>query len=40
MGPIKLKSFCTAKETKENTKRQPYNRIFVNKITDRLISKT
>ena len=40
---MKLQSFCTAKETTHNTKRQPSERekIFANKSTDKgLISKT
>ena len=39
---IKLKSFCTAKETMKNTKRQPskWEKIFANEATDKgLISK-
>ena len=43
MGLLKLKSFCTAKETiKKNTKRQPmkYEKIVANDVTDEdLISK-
>ena len=40
--PIKLKSFCTAKETVSNVKRQPseWKRIIANETTDKgLISK-
>ena len=39
---IKLKSFCTAKETINKTKRQPteWEKIFANKVTDKgLMSK-
>ena len=39
---IKLKSFCTAKETADNMKRQPteWEKIFSNKVIDKgLISK-
>ena len=39
---MKLKCFCTTKETLNNTKRQPseYEKIFANKATDKgLISK-
>ena len=40
---MKLKSFCTAKETGNKTKRQPseWEKIFANEVTDKgLISKT
>ena len=40
--PIKLKSFCTAKEITDKMKRQPmeYEKIFANDMTDKgLISK-
>ena len=42
MGPNETKSFCTAKENINNTKRQPseWEKIFANEATDKgLISK-
>ena len=42
MGPIKIKSFCTTKETKSKMKRQPleWEKIIANEATDKhLISK-
>jgi len=42
MGPLKLTSFCTAKETKKQTKRQltEWEKILLNDATDKgLISR-